>query len=151
MKYIFFILTFSFIISIPPIAGNIAFGQNEFVTVDVRLAQSKLKAGGNGKIIISLKPKKGIHININPPMDFRLSGNAVGTLNGTLDFSTIKKDTAHYLDPSKPLTQSLTLSKSIKPGPVSLHGTFIYFYCSDAEGWCSRFKLPIDLTVTVIP
>ena len=132
-------------------AGDGRQGGNEFVAVDVRLEQPTGKAGGHGRIIISVKPKKGIHVNAVPPMDLRLEKGGIGTIAGKLEYSTVTRDTALYLDPSKSIKQSFSIAGTLKPGAVSLKGTFIFFYCSDAEGWCSRFKQPIDLKLTIVP
>jgi hypothetical protein len=134
-----------------PVAGDQRQSGNEFVAVDIRLEQPAGKAGGHGRIVISLRPKKGIHVNALPPIDLRLAKDGIGELSGKLEYSTVKHDTTQYIDPSKPIKQSFSIAGTLKPGPVSLRGSFTFFYCSDAEGWCSRFKQPIDLKLTIIP
>jgi len=124
---------------------------NEFVSIDIRLEQPSGKAGGRGRIVIWLKPKKGIHVNATPPLDLRLEKEGVGSLSGKLEYATAKHDTALYLDHWKPVKQSFLISPTLKPGVVALKGTFTFFYCSDAEGWCSRLKQPIDLKLTILP
>jgi hypothetical protein len=135
----------------PLTAGEQRQGGNEFVSVDIRLEQTTGKAGGHGRIVISLKPKKGIHVNAAPAIDLRLDKGGAGELLGKLEYSTVKHDTGQYIDPSKPIKQSFTIAGSLKPGAVSVKGTFTFFYCSDAEGWCSRLKQPIDLKLTIVP
>ncbi|MBI1808057.1 MAG: hypothetical protein HYR76_13540, partial [Ignavibacteria bacterium] len=77
--------------------------------------------------------------------------NPAVTLSGKPELVGMKVDTSEYLDASKPIKQSFTLAKSTKAGSLSFKGTLTYFFCSDADGWCSRFKQPIDVTVTVAP
>jgi hypothetical protein len=52
-----------------------------------------------------------------------------------------------YLDPSKAIVQRFTVDTPPRSGPVTLKGILTYYYCSDAEGWCSRFRQPFTVTL----
>lgn len=121
---------------------------NEFVALRYTLKESRLKSGSEGVLLMTLSPVKGIHVNLIPPMSFTFDSSAVLASAGTL---VIPPDSAKgYLDATKPVRQPFRLSKPLKPGKHTVTGTFIYYYCSDAEGWCSRFRQPISLTLEVV-
>ena len=121
---------------------------NEFVKCEISVKQKSMKAGATGELLISLKPKDGIHINLDPPLTLKLDSSVAYSLVGKPIFSKTNK--SEYIDIAKPIKQSFTLSKKIKPGLVQLKGTLSYFYCSGSDGWCARFKQPIDISVKVI-
>jgi hypothetical protein len=130
-------------------AGASAFGErpdeNASVRCEVSMKQKSLKAGATGQILVSLQPKKGIHINLDQPIQIKMDSAEVIASVGKPEIPVI--DTSY--DASKPIRLRVTISKNAKPGKFSLRGTVIYFYCSDTEGWCSRFKQPIDVQCTV--
>lgn len=136
-----------FILSTVAPKGDTAPVENRHVKFSLTPISQTVQAGGTGEIIISLKPDKGIHINLQPSIDLRLDSTAGVRESGALQLR--KLDTANYLDPSKPLRQLFTVAKTQRPGTLTLRGTLTYYYCSDAEGWCSRFKQPVALTVIV--
>lgn len=150
MKLLIIVVLSTFITQFS-VAGDKPTPANEYVKFELSLDQKKLKPGTNGQLLISLMPKKGIHINLQPPLDLMLEKNPAITLAGKPELARVRVDTSDYLDASKPIKQSFTLAKSAKKGSVTLKGTLTYFYCSDSEGWCSRFKQPINLTLTVTP
>ena len=151
MNKIFILAGIAIIFSSFLLAGEKPPATNKYVKVEIAVQQKQLQAGTTGQLLISLKPQKGIHINIQPPLSVTLDDDSSAALSGTMVFSTVKKDTLELLDSSKPIKQSFTLAKQIKPGKMFLKGSFVYFYCSDAEGWCSRFKQPFNVEVTVAP
>ena len=122
---------------------------NDYVKTVINLKQQKLKPGASGEILIYLKPKKGIHININPKIEVKLDSSGIIASTGNLVIPQAPKTSS--LDPAKPIKQSFKLSHNIKPGRAILKGTLTYYYCSDAEGWCSKFKQPVELTIIVTP
>lgn len=124
----------------PPSTGN------KYVQCDVSVNSKKLKAGASGEILISLKPVKGIHINLTPPISLLIDSSS--TLHSLDSIRIPKKE--KYLDVTKQIRQSFTLAAGLKPGALSIRGTLVYYYCSDAEGWCSKFKQPIDLALTIV-
>ena len=124
---------------------------NEYVTFSAKLEKSSLKAGGRTELLITLRPKEGIHINVKPAMELKLESGSPFSLDGKLVTTSVKTDTLELLDASHPVRQAVVLAKSAKRGTQTLRGTLVYYYCSDAEGWCSRFRQPVSLTVTVAP
>ena len=150
MKY--FLLTL--VITLATFAGTTGGkppAKNSSVVFSATIKEKTINIGGTGEILISLKPQKGIHINLQPPLNITFDDDSTATLSGTMVVPSVKKDTVEYFDSSKPIKQSFTLAKQLRPGKVSLKGAFVYFFCSDAEGWCSRFKQPFTVEVTVVP
>lgn len=120
---------------------------NKFVQCEIKLVEQSLKAGSAGTLQFILKPTKGIHINLDPPMSLNLDKSDVIS---KVEKLMAPKDKKHeYLDATKPVFAKITIAKNAKPGTIKLKGTFTYFYCSDAEGWCNRFKQPMELTLTI--
>jgi len=122
-------------------------GENKYVQCEIKLVEQSLKAGATGTVQISLKPTKGIHINLDPPMSLNLDKYAA--ISKIEKLNTPKDKKHDYLDAGKPVTAKFTVAKNAKPGSIKLIGTFMYFYCSDAEGWCNRFKQPVELTLNI--
>lgn len=120
--------------------------ENEYVDVTITLKPNEVKSGGKAQLLVTFKPQKGIHINLDPPIEFEFEKELV--INGKVKISKMKKD--NYLDTEKPLIQNLSIKKNLSPGTHTIKGKLIYFYCSDAEGWCSRFSQPINLNITII-
>ncbi len=118
---------------------------NEYVKSTISVKEKSIKAGTRGTLLISLVPKKGIHINLTPPIVITLDSASTIEAIGKLGISKIDS----FLNPLKPIEQSIQLSKKIKPGSIDIKGIITYYYCSDAEGWCSRFKQPFSVTVKV--
>jgi hypothetical protein len=120
---------------------------NEFVSVKVTLKKNIIKAGSTGELIVSLKPTNGIHINIDPPVTIKLdsTGIDISTSKMVVPASTKEK----YLDITKPIKQEFTVAKTMRPGKTILKGIISYFYCSGSDGWCSRFKQPFEIPLTV--
>ncbi len=123
---------------------------NKYVRFSVRLGQPSLKRGGTGTLLFRLAPQAGIHINTVPPIAFTLDESSGIALTGKLQHATVTVDTSVFLDTSKTIRQSFTVAPSVKPGRQMLKGTLTYFYCSDAEGWCSRYKQPVEITIAVL-
>ena len=82
---------------------------NEFVKCEISVKQKSMKAGATGELLISLKPKDGIHINLDPPLTLKLDSSVAYLLVGKPIFSKTNK--SEYIDIAKPIKQSFTLSK----------------------------------------
>ena len=128
-------------------AGDEASKGNTYVTSTITLKSKAMKPGSKGQVLITLKPEKGIHININPPIDVKFDSNGIVDSRGKLEVPRSKK--TDYLDDTAPIRQFFTLKKKIKQGTMTIKGVLTYYFCSDAEGWCTKFKQPFDLAVTV--
>lgn len=120
---------------------------NKFVSYGVSIGPGKVKPGAQGALLFTLTPVKGIHINMVPPVQFLLEPNKSVTLKGTPEMTKAKKSS--YLDPKSPIKQKFTIAPSTTPGTIRVKGTLVYFYCSDGEGWCSKFKQPVELSLPV--
>ena len=119
---------------------------NDDVDVTVSIKPLEIKSGGTAQLIVNFKPKKGIRINLDPPIEIELEKSIAS--KGKIEIPKMKKEA--YLNPAKPLKQNFTLKKNISPGTHTLKGKLNYFYCSDAEGWCSRFIQDFQLNIKVI-
>lgn len=150
MKYRIIAITVLFFVSALLTAGGPPPSENKYVKFSASLKQDKLKAGSKGLLLIKLEPQSGIHINLQPPMSLKLEDTSAVRLGSKLEFSKIKKDTSEFLDASKPITQPFMIVKDAKPGVATLTATLTYFYCSDADGWCSRFRQPVDMKINVV-
>ncbi len=111
------------------------------------MKEKELKSGSKGTILISLRPKHGIHINLETPTSIKFDSSEAFKPTGDLTLPKNPKD--NYLDTSKFIQQSITVSKSAKTGAMTIKGIFTYYYCSDEEGWCSKFKQPFELSAKI--
>jgi hypothetical protein len=145
MKLFFFtaIAVLSFLAST---AGLVKpFADNQYVKFTCKLPSPSLKPGASGNLLVSLKPAKGIHINLKPALSVRFDSLSEVRPNGDVEIP--KK--GEYLDAAGNIRIPIIVPASLKPGSASLRAELTYYYCSDAEGWCSRFKQPIELSLTV--
>jgi len=126
-------------------AGGERSTDNPAVQCTVTVSQPRFRAGTTGRVFISLKPKEGIHVNLNPPIQIRLDSTGLFAFVGTPGIPKIDSQ----FNASKPVVLPFELSKNARLGSHSVRGTIAYFYCSDIEGWCSRFKQPIEIKITV--
>lgn len=120
--------------------------KNKYVDVSLTVAPREIKEGSKGEIIVSFKPQKGIYINIEPPIEFEIIGDGVKLKK--LEIPKNKK--TKYLDINKPLKQHFIIKKGTPTGTYTLNGNLTYFYCSDAEGWCSRHTQPFQFTLKIL-
>ncbi len=119
--------------------------ENKYVQVYTSVKPATIKAGGNAELLFTFATQEGIHINLDPPIEVEIDKKFAAL--GKLDVPKVKG--SEYLNLKKPVKQSFTLNKKLKPGKHQLKGTLTYFYCSDEEGWCSRFQQTIQLNVVV--
>ena len=122
---------------------------NKYVSYSVSVDKHSLKAGSKGTLLFTLRPQDGIHINVQPAPGFSFDTTSGIRSGGDLEIS--KDTTSGFLSKHKPIRQSFIIPRNVKTGKVTVKGTLTYFYCSDAEGWCSRFKQPVEATVEVVP
>ena len=147
MRYCIILIIVLFTTSLFVVAGETKrLLTNEHVKFSVALKEKSLKAGTAGNLLIRLQPKKGIHVNLKPAPSIAFDSTSLIVHAGTLTIP--KADT--FLNALKPILQPITLDYSVKPGTVTLKGTVTYYYCSDADGWCSRFKQPFELSVNIL-
>jgi hypothetical protein len=146
LKHLIVVFFVSFSLLQVSVAGNPSPATNLHVKYSAEIKQQRVKAGSTIDLLIKLQPEKGIHINLEPPLSLALDSSTTTTVKGKLSIPAANK----FLDASKPLKQSIVLSSSVKPGKQTIKGILTYYYCSDAEGWCSKFKQPVELTLNVV-
>ena len=129
----------------PALGGTLKLTGNRSVTVEITLKEATLASGAAGEMAISFAPAAGIHVNSTPAPEFTLDSSSLASLSGRLTFP---KGT-QYLKPASAVKQRFQLSRGAKPGPVTLKGTLTYYFCSDKEGWCSKYKQPVEIALTV--
>lgn len=141
------LLNVSIVVLSATIAADDRDGTNEYVEADAFLNATNLRPGGAGYFTISFQPKEGIFITTDPP--FRL---VLDTLKDVVTLRKLEftKTESNYVDTERPVRQHFEIPKAIPPGSYRLRGTLVYFYCSDEKGWCSGFRQPIELTLTVL-
>jgi len=120
---------------------------NPNVGVWTHVSRATFKPGDTGEITITIAPAEGYHVNANPPVEFGLDAPKTIMLKGVLSQVTDKNN--GYLSTRSPLRQTFYVPSTVKPGAHTLKGMVTYFYCSDVEGWCQRFRQPIALSFTV--
>jgi hypothetical protein len=118
---------------------------NLYVSFSAALKKGTPREGPGGAILFTLHPRKGIHINLTPPMSVTFDSSSAVKAADTLETPAMEK--FPYLDASKAVVQKYTLVKPSRSAALTIKGTLTYFYCSDSEGWCSKFKQPFALTV----
>lgn len=126
-------------------AGGTAPPTNEYVKFTVGSPQKTVKAGAKAELLFTLTPRTGIHVNLQPALDLKLDSIPGIVPAGRPEVP--RRDS--FLDASKPIRQTLTLANNLPAGVHTIRGTLIYYYCSDAEGWCSRFKQAFEVGLTV--
>lgn len=144
-RFILFFLINTALVQIS-IAGGTSPATNTHVKFSIEVKRTNAKAGSTAEVLMRLQPEKGIHINLEPPISFVLDSSSVVTSKGKLEIPKKEK----FLDTSKPLKQSFVFSSTVKARPQTIKGTLTYYYCSDAEGWCSKFKQPIEVTLKAV-
>ncbi len=145
MKSLTFALLLALAATLPAAAGTLRLTGNKSVTVEVTLADSVVSPGATIDLAMKFTPVEGIHINLQPPLDFKADTASQVPLSGGL----VLPKGSPYLNTSAPVVQRFTIPKDAKPGRLTLKGTLIYFYCSDKDGWCSKYKQAVELSLTV--
>jgi hypothetical protein len=120
MKAIVVLITFLLI--------NLQSNKNKYVSSNFKLEKNK---HNEFTLVITLRPTDGIYINSEPEPKIKFDDSMVEALEVRFD-----KTEKNYIDTQKPIIVKLkSKTKNLK----SLKGELTYFYCSDSEGWCSKF------------
>jgi hypothetical protein len=122
--------------------------ENQYVKFSASIRDKHLRPGTTTGLVVRLKPVRGIHINGRPPVEIKIDSSSTISSVGKIDVP--RDSSTGFIDPHRPVTVPITLSKNLKPGLMTVKGTLTYYYCSDAEGWCSRFKQPVEFTITIV-
>jgi hypothetical protein len=129
------------------LAGDRTSSNNKYVSCKVSVENEIVRAGATTSLLISFTPQKGISVNSRPPLDVSFDSTSVIT---KVDSLILPKSTKEdRLDTSKPVRVPFQLSKELQAGKFKLSGTLTYYYCSAAEGWCSKFQQPFTVVLTI--
>jgi YHS domain-containing protein len=135
------------------LASQLAFAggllSNDYVRLVVQPPSTAVRPGSSAVVELHFTPVDGIHINIDPPVQFALDSATAITLTGK-PAMTKDPDTG-YLSTTTPVRQTIVLGKNTRAGKLSVKGTVTYFFCSESEGWCNRQKQPVEFTIFVKP
>ena len=131
-----------------PDAGMDILTGNSYVKLEVKLSRETAKPGGSGEIRITFAPVEGIHVNADPPVEFRFDSTSEVVLQGTPRLVVDKR--TGYLSTAAQVKQGFLVPRTVKPGTQQLKGVITYYYCSDTEGWCTKFTQPVELSLTII-
>ena len=118
---------------------------NKQVAFSAAVREKSIKAGSAGNLLFRLRPQKGIHINLKPAITIVVDSSDGILRSGTPDIP--KADS--FLNTSRPIVQRIALPAGLRKGKGFITGTVTYYFCSDAEGWCSRFAQPFKVPVNV--
>jgi hypothetical protein len=107
-----------------------------------------LVAGKKGALIVSFNLLQGYAINRTPPVSLTLTAVPGVKLDKT-DFKSSPDDAKskdeYYVDLPM-LSVPVTASKA---GNYELPGKLVYFFCSKADGFCSRQVVDVKVPVSV--
>jgi hypothetical protein len=120
---------------------------NKFVAVDVSLERASLKPGQQSELRIEFTPIDGIHVNVDPPIEITIQQKRTFLFSGKSTQPVDKM--SGYLSTAEPVRQRFSVSKKTQPGKHLLKANIVYYFCSDDEGWCRKFTLPVELQLTV--
>jgi hypothetical protein len=121
---------------------------NSYVSVVVTLSDTVMHQGDSTVIRASLTPEEGIHINIDPPVTITLRMNHTASSVGETEFRTDKE--TGFLSTADPVEQRLAVSPTAATGADTLEGAIVYYFCSDAEGWCRKQTQSISLPIHIL-
>ncbi len=146
---VYLTLIFSLLISSPGSGrnGSSAATLNKFVRYKGGIDKLTFKRGAKGFLTFTLNPDKGIHINSDPAPSFVFDSTCGIAADGKLEVP--KDEKTKFVSKKLPIKQGFLIPAGVTTGTVSIRGTLTYYYCSDAEGWCSRFKQPVEISVKV--
>ncbi len=129
------------------VGGDNSSQNTRFVRVEASLADTLLRAGSKGTILVSFTPADGIHVTADPPVAVRIERNRLIRLHGRPDIST-DKDTG-FLSTTSPVEQAFSVSRAATPGAHQVKGTIVYYFCSDTEGWCRKQSQAVTFTLNI--
>jgi len=110
--------------------------------------QTPVAAGKKNQVTVSFSLTKGFAINRTPPISLKLTAIPGVKLDKT-DFASSPDDPKskdeYYVDlPS--FKVPVIVEKS---GKYELPGKLVYFFCSKADGFCSRQVIDVKVPITV--
>lgn len=106
-----------------------------------------MTAGKKNEITVSFTLTKGFAINKTPPISLKLTA-VQGVKMDKMDFTSSPDDpksTDEYYVDLPSLKVPLTVAK---PGKYEIPGKLVYFFCSKADGFCSRQVIDVKVPVS---
>jgi hypothetical protein len=120
---------------------------NQYVQLEVTVSAQTLKAGESGELRIAFTPAEGIHINTSPAVEFRVDSSSSFIMKGNAQQE--RDAVTGFLSTTVPVRQVFGVAQDTQSGPHILSGTVVYYYCSDAEGWCMKFRQRVEVPITI--
>jgi hypothetical protein len=106
-----------------------------------------VSAGKKNELTVSFSLTKGFEINRTPPISLKLTGVPGVKLEKSEVSSSPddpKSKDEYYVDlPSLKVPLTVT-----KPGKYEIPGKLVYFFCSKADGFCSRQIIDVKVPIT---
>ncbi len=106
-----------------------------------------VQSGKRGEVTVSFGLLKGYAINRTPPMSLKLtpvSGVTLAKESFATDSKDPKSKDEYYVD----LPTIKVPVAAAKAGKYEIPGKLTYFFCSKADGFCSRQVLDVKIPVT---
>jgi hypothetical protein len=128
------------------------------VKITVKAAKDTVRIGKEARLLFQMQPKEGLHVNVVPAITLELidAKNFALLAKKFAPDSTSKtlttKDGYKIFDPShpQPVTFAVKVEKGAKTGRYPLKTKLTYYYCSDAEGWCSFASEEFVINLVVV-
>ena len=113
--------------------------------IEVRggMARDSLVAGERTEIRFTIVPPAGIHVPDFPLPEFRPDSSCPAAIEGDPILDRQSGGGAVVI------RQTVIIDKGAAAGRQALRGILVYYYCSDAEGWCRRAKKGMMFPMTV--
>ncbi len=124
-----------------------ATSDDDYVKVDIKVSPKQLKANSQGELVIRLKPRSGIHINLEPPIQLTLEESQSIVLLPKQPKPS--RTQAGYLYTKKPVRYRFKVAGAATAVTTVIKGKLTYFYCSDEEGWCRMATEDVQVSVMI--
>ena len=116
--------------------------------VEPQYSEKAIAAGGSGEVIVSLDVLDGYVINRVPQMQLKLEdvdGLALAETNMISSSEDPKSTDEYYVD----VPNFNVEVEAATTGEYEIPGELVYFFCSVADGFCSRQIIDVNVPVTV--
>jgi hypothetical protein len=112
----------------------------------MRLSPRRMRAGGSGKVTISLSPGKNMHINAVPAPEFLPDSGCAVMIASRV---RIGRTTNGRVEPNFPIRTEFSVPRGTHPGTYLVGGTLRCYVCSDSEGWGAAEQRHVAGRITV--
>ena len=148
MKTLFsLVFLLSFTGALPPLPDAAVYSDNPDVGIEASLLPDSARSGDTVELLLLFSPGRAIHIPAKPLMVFTLDSSVSASLAGPPVRSI--DQTTGFLSNGSPVRQAIRLLPGTGPGLRILRGTVSYYYCSDSDGWCRKFRQPVELSLVL--